>query len=450
MKEQDKFILDIKRMGINGEGIGYYNKLAIFVKDAIPGEGADIEITKSLPNMAYGKINTIKRKSKYRVEPRCKYYLDCGACQTMHIDNKKMGEFKRDLVIESLRRYTDLNPHSFEIKPTLVMEEPWHYRNKSTLAVRRVNGQNMVAMIKEGTNTTFGVDTCLVQDEKINDVNSKLIKLSNKLNIASFGCANYSLRYISTRCSKATRETQVCLIVKEYNSEIKGFVKNILIEGICDSLYVNINNDLHTHELFGEKTIHVGGKEAIIEQIDRYKFNIYPTTFFQLNTSQTEVLYKEVLKACKLTHKETVLDAYCGVGTIATYLASFSKNVVGIEYSGDSVVAAKENLKLNKKKNITYYQGDVVKLLPKLINNGMVFDVMVFDPPRTGLGEDTINTIINSKVEKLVYVSCNHSTLAKDLAKLTEHYNIKYIQPVDMFPNTSHVETVTLLTHTKK
>ncbi len=445
MKENERFILDIKRLGINGEGIGFYNKLAVFVKNAIPGEGIDVEVTKVLPKMAFAKAIEWKKVSPSRVEPKCMYYERCGACQVMHIDNKKMGEFKREAVIEALKRYTKLNPSSFEIKPTIVMEEPYNYRNKSTLIVRREMGKNAVAMIEENSNRHFAIKTCLVQDEKINEINAKIIALSNHLDIKSFGCEKYSWRYLVTRVTKGTRESLVCLVVYKYNEEIAKFADMIVKEKLADSVYVNINADDKTHEIFGPETIYVGGKKSIIENIDKYKFNIYPTTFFQLNTKQTEVLYAEVKKAAKLTHQERVLDAFCGVGTIASYVANVSKEVIGIEYNKEAIEAAKENLALNKIKNVKFYQGNTAKLLPKLISKDLTFDVAIFDPPRTGLGEDVLNTIMKSNIKRIVYVSCNPSTLAKDLAVLANKYKIRYIQPVDMFPQTSHVESITLL-----
>ena len=445
MEEKQSFILDIKRLGINGEGIGFYNKLAVFVKDTIPGEGVNVEITKVMPKMAFGKVLEFKRQSKSRVEPKCPYYLQCGACQTMHIDNQKMGEFKREAIIEAIRRYTKLNPQSFEIKQTITQENPYNYRNKSTLVVRRNMGKNAVSMIEEGTNKTFAIDSCMVQDEKINEINQKVIDLSNELDVKSFGCEAFSWRYLVTRVAKNTRESQVCLVVKKYDHEIQEFAKSIVGRKLADSVYVNINDDVKTHEIFGNETIFIGGKKSIIETIGKYKFNIYPTTFFQLNTAQTEILYEQVKKAAKLSHKERVLDAYCGVGTIATYLSNLSKEVVGVEYNKEAIIAAEENQRLNKIKNMSFSQGNTAKLLPELVNKDMTFDVAVFDPPRTGLGEELIDSILKANIKRIVYVSCNPSTLAKDLNLLTNDYKIRYIQPVDMFPFTAKVEAVVLM-----
>ena len=192
------------------------------------------------------------------------------------------------------------------------------------------------------------------------------------------------------------------------------------------------------------------GDKFIVENLGKIKYQIYPTTFFQLNTLQAEQLFNEVLKSCKLSFKETVLDAYCGVGTIGLFLAKMSKEVIGIEYNKDSVIAATENAKLNNIKNSKFFQGDATELLPKMINDGYNFDVVVVDPPRVGLGEKFIETILNTNIKRIVYVSCNPSTLAKDLNLLKEKYKVNYITPFDMFPQTPLVESVCVLTKNEK
>ena len=445
MKVNDRFILDIKRVGINGEGIGFYNKLAVFVKNAIPGEGIEVEVTKVLPKMAIAKIVNFKKTSPYRENPPCPYYEKCGACQTMHIDYTEMLKYKKELLIESIRRYTKLNPKQFEIRDTLGMDMPYHYRNKSTALVRKYNNKLTVAMIEEDSNRTIPVDNCLILDDKINEINKKILDIANKLNIKAFPDANYSLRYLITRVSKATRESLVCLIVYKLDPEIKNLLIEINKANICDSLYVNINTDSKTHLIFGEQTIYFAGKKSIVEKIGNFEYEIYPTTFFQLNSLQTANLYERVKKAAKLGINDVVLDAYCGVGTIGLYLSKTAKMVYGIEYNKDSVKYAYENADKNKVKNVSFYQGSVTKLLPELIKKGYNFDVCIVDPPRTGLGEEVANYLINNPIKKLVYVSCNHSTLAKDLNILTKKYKVRYIEPIDMFPMTSGIETITLL-----
>lgn len=442
--QNKEFILDIKRLGINGEGIGYYNRKAVFVKNAIPGEGINVRIVKEMPKMDIAEIVEFKKVSKDRVEPACKYYERCGACQTMHIKYQRTLELKRDLVIEAIRRYTKLNPLSFEIKKTIASDEIFNYRNKASLIVRSDKGILTTAMIEEGTNKSFAVDKCKIEDSLIHEVNSKILKLGTELKVKAYPNEDFSLRYIVTRVTKTTRKSLVCLVVKEFNEEIKNFSYSIVAKNLCDSLYVNVNPDLKTNEIIKGESLFIGGEKYIVEEIGKYKFKLFPSTFFQLNTKQTEKLYEETKKACKLSHQERVLDAYCGIGTISLYISNLAKEVVGIEYNKESVKAANENAKINKIKNVTFKQGDTAKVYKELIKDGH-FDVLVFDPPRTGLTKELIDMILDSNARRIVYVSCNPSTLAKDLDFLTTKYQIRYIQPIDMFPNTSHVESITLL-----
>ena len=440
-----QFILDIKRIGINGEGIGFYNNLAIFVKDAIPGEGVNVEITEVLPKMAYAKVVEYKHTSKARVEAKCPYYDTCGACQTMHIDYEQMCKFKRDLVIESLNRYTKINTRSFEIKPTIGMENPYGYRNKNAVSVFKNDGKTSIAMIQDGSDKWVKVDSCMVLHPKLNEVNKQILEAIDELQIPLYNVKHHRgvIRYLVTRISTLTNEVQVCFICVEKTSRIKELAQRVLkIDGVT-SVYENFN-EKRNGPMFGSVTNHIAGKEFIVESIGKVKYNLTPTTFFQLNPTQTKVMYDVVKKACKLSFKERVLDAYCGVGTIGLYLADLAKEVVGIEYNKASVVAATENARLNKIKNAKFYQGDAKELIPQMIAEEP-FDVIVLDPPRTGLQPELCEALNEYKINKIIYVSCNPATLAKDLEILKEVYNINSIQPLDMFPQTSAVECVCTL-----
>ena len=211
------------------------------------------------------------------------------------------------------------------------------------------------------------------------------------------------------------------------------------------SVYYSINNNLEDASIFGKEIVKVCGNDSIKEKIGDYYYNLLPNSFFQLNPTQAKVLYDEVKKACKLSFKENVLDAYCGVGSIGIYLAKWAKEVVGVESNKQAVVNAKENANINKIKNIRFIEGNASNVLPYLVKDHFIPDVMVFDPPRTGMTPDIKEAINKCLPKRIVYVSCNPASLAKDLAELTEEYQIKYIQPIDMFPFTSHVESVVLL-----
>ncbi len=447
MREKDKFILDIKRLGINGEGIGYYNKLAIFVNDAIPGEGVNVEITKVDKKMAFAKVIDYKKKSPNRVEVPCSYYKDCGGCNALHIKYEEMLNLKRDLVIESINRYTSINSKSFEIRPTVASPKPFNYRNKSQVPVRRnLDGNFETCMIKAKSNELVKVEDCLVNDEIINRLNKEILKLASELEIPPY-LAKYSrgvLRYLAIRVNKKG-EAMVCFICYEKNEKIKELAKRVIKLDNVVSVYENFNLSTKATELYGEETKLLEGSEFLIEQIGNIKYQLTPTTFFQLNTLQAENMFNQILKLAKLSRKERVLDAYCGVGAIGLYLAKMAKEVVGIETNPNSVLAAKANAKLNKINNAKFIEGDAKELLPQMIDNNESFDIIVADPPRTGLGEDFINAILKAEIKRFIYVSCNPSTLAKDLELLKDKYKISSITPYDMFPGSVHVESISLL-----
>ncbi len=446
MNEKDNFILDIKRLGINGEGIGFYNKTAVFVKNAIPGEGHNIEITKKDNKMAFGKTIEIKRISKDRIVPECQYFEECGGCNVSHISYKRMLEFKKESIIEALNRYTSLNPRSFEIKDTVPSDDIFYYRNRSQLNVKSVDSKYSVCMLKPNTNHIVPINNCLVQKKKINEINNEVVKLAEEMGISCY-IAKYQrgvLRYLITRVNEQN-EALVCFVCGEKNSKIKELAKKVIqIEGV-KGVYEAFNSSKKEIGFFSEEPVLLEGQPYIIEKLGKISYKIYPNTFFQLNTKQAEKMMEIVLKNSKLSLKERVLDAYCGVGAIGLYLAKMAKEVVGIEYNKDAVIAANENAKLNKIKNAKFLQADATLLLPQLLKEES-FDVLVVDPPRTGLTNEFINEVNNAKINRLIYVSCNPSTLAKDLEKLSNVYKINSITPIDMFPQTALTEAVVTLT----
>ena len=442
MKEKDSFILDIKRLGINGEGIGFYNKMAVFVENAIPGEGHSIEVSKVDGKMAFGKTIEIKHISKDRVNPSCPYYAECGGCNVSHISYEKMLEFKRDLLIEAISRYTTLNPKSFEIRKTIPSEDMLHYRNKSQLVVKKVDGKFSVCMLQPNSNMIVPIDSCLVQKKKINELNRNVLKLAEELDISPYitKFQRGLLRYLIIRVNE-NDEALVCIVCGERSNKIKELAKKVIeLPGVV-GVYESFNNSKKEVGFFGTEPQLLEGKPYIVEKLGKVMYRIYPNTFFQLNTKQAKNLFDVILKACKLSFKERVLDAYSGVGAIGLYLAHMAKEVVGIEYNKDAVTAANENAAMNKIKNAKFLQGDAALLLPKLIEEEP-FDVVVVDPPRTGLAEEFISTLLKTHIKRVIYVSCNPATLAKDLEKLSSAYQVNSITPLDMFPQTALVESI--------
>lgn len=446
MKIGDEFILDIKRLGINGEGIGYYNRLAVFVNNALPKEAHKVRVTRVEDKMAFAESLEIIHKSDSRVEPKCKHYNDCGGCSTMHINYDDMCRLKRDMVIEAISRYTKLNPRSFEIREMVKSDNIYNYRNRSILPVSMNKDHELqVCMIKTGTNHNVFIEDCLVHEKLINEINEKILYFADELKISCYNpkIKKGILRFISIRVNEK-EEAMVTFVCFEKSDLVKELAKKVISIPEVKSVYQNFNPSLKQGNIFSKQSELLEGEDHLMMSLGNIQYKTYPTTFFQLNTNQARKMNELVLKACKLSLKETVVDAYCGVGSISLFLAKMAKKVIGIEYDEDAIELAKENAKLNKLKNTEFYSGDSAKVFGEIIGKENV-DVLVVDPPRTGLDNAFIDKIMDSNIKKIIYVSCNPATLAKNLDVLSKKYNINSITPLDMFPFTSNIESITTL-----
>ena len=445
MKEQDKFILDIKRLGINGEGIGFYKRLAVFVDNAIPGEGHNVCVTKVLDKMAFAETFEIKHTSPDRIDILCPHYKECGGCNVSHIKYNKMLEFKRDLIIETLNRYSKINPKAFEIKQTLRSDLIYNYRNRSISSIKKIGEEYKPCMINPKTNEVISIDSCMLQNNIINELNEKILKLAYDMNISLY-LPKFNrgiLRYISIRINQKN-EALVCLVCGEKTNRIKELASEIIKLDNVKGVYENFNTSKKEGVFFGPEMNLLEGEEYIIEEFNNVKYKLYPNTFFHLNTKQANNLYDVVLKSCKLSKKETVLFTNSGIGLVPVYLAKMTKEVIGIEYNKELINMANENAKLNKLNNTKFYQGDTSQLLSKMLEDKEV-DIVVLEPSKTGVDPSVIDTIINNSIKKVIYVSSNLVSMAKDLDKLSNAYNINAITPIDMLPQTTGVECVALL-----
>jgi len=450
LKEGQEVIVDIKRLGINGEGIAFYKKLAVFVNNAIPGEGVNVRITKILNKMAFAEVVNFKHSSDDRVIAKCPFYNECGGCQTMHIKYDKMCDYKRELVKEAIDRYTKLNSKSFEIKKTFGMVNPFNYRFKSQLTATSFNDKISLGLIKPNSNRVTVIDNCLTQNEIVNDINNKVVELLNKYSLTAYDPKTLKgdIRNVVVRVSHYNLEAQVTIVYayKRLDGKLAKLAKDIMkIEHVV-SVAKTYHDTYDDGLIIQKECVILEGKETITETIGKFKFELSPESFFQLNPVQTENLYEFALKAAKLSHKENILDLYCGAGTIGIYMSKMANKIIGVELNEAAVKNAILNAKLNKVKNAEFYAGSVNQVLPQLAKKNINIDVLVCDPPRMGLGREVCKTILDNEFKRVVYISCNPATLAKDLDLLSKKYNVNYIQPVDMFPFTSHVETVCLLT----
>lgn len=443
-----KFPLTIKRLGINGEGVGFFKRNVVFVKGALPGEEVTVKITKLQRNFAEAEILAIRKASADRQEAPCPVYDECGGCQLQHMTYEAQLKNKRDIIIQALEKYVPEIAANAEVRPTLGMDNPWHYRNKSQFQVRKEGKRVYAGLFAEGSNRLLNINDCLVQHPITSKITVATRKILQKLNITIYDgkTLNGLVRTIVVRTGIRTGETQICLVTtrKELPHKAELIERIKKIDPAIVSITQNINRE-KTSLIFGDETIVLDGKETIHEELGELAFDLSSRAFFQLNPEQTVHLYNEIKKAAALTGKEAVVDAYCGVGTIGLWLARDAKEVRGMDVVPESVGDAKNNARNHGFQNARYYTGKAEDLLARWHREKFTPDVITVDPPRTGLDRKFIESVLKIKPKRLVYTSCNPSTLAKDLQQLSKIYDVVYLQPVDMFPQTAHVEVVTQL-----
>ncbi|OCA82599.1 23S rRNA (uracil(1939)-C(5))-methyltransferase RlmD [Bacillus sp. FJAT-27986] len=446
VREGQEILLTIKRLGINGEGVGYYKRQVVFVPGALPDEIVEVKITKVHPKYSEGLVKKIKKASPHRVEAPCPVYDVCGGCQLQHLEYSQQLKEKRDIVIQSLERHSQYDASNVDIRPTIGMENPWNYRNKNQFQVgTNETGKLIAGLYAANTHNLIDIPNCIVQHEATNKVTRTVLDILQEFGLPSYDEKKKSgiVKTVVTRVGFSSDQVQVVIItISEKLPKKRQIIEEInkrLPEVV--SIVQNVNKE-QTPLIFGEKTIHLWGEEAIEEELGDLSYELSARTFFQLNPVQTVKLYDEVKKAARLHGHERVVDAYCGVGTIGLWLADFCKEVRGMDVIPESIEDAIQNAKKHHMDNVSFEVGKAEVLMPKWLREGWKPDVVVVDPPRSGLDHKLMDAILRTRPRKIVYVSCNPSTLAKDLDYLSKKYRPKYIQPVDMFPQTSHIECV--------
>lgn len=449
IEEGMKFPLTIKRLGINGEGIGYYKRNVVFVPGALPGEEITAQITTVKRNFAEARILKMRTASPHRQTPPCPIYDACGGCQLQHLEYSQQLVEKRDLVMQALERY--LKGANVKVENTIGMEDPWRYRNKSQFQTRLKGTKVIAGLFAEGSHQLLDIEQCIVQHPDTTVITNAVKRILEELKMPIYDGKTMKgiIRTIVVRTGVQTGEIQLVLVTTRAKLPQKELLLEKLqkIDTNLVSIVQNINKE-KTSLIFGDETITLYGKDTIHEELGELAFDLSARAFFQLNPSQTVALYDEIKRAAQLTGNESIVDAYCGVGTIGLWLADGAKEIRGMDVIHESVVDAKANA---KKQGVTakYVTGTAEKWLELWASEGFVPDVLTVDPPRTGLADSLLKTILKVQPKRFVYTSCNPSTLAKDLQQLSKVYDIKYIQPVDMFPQTAQVEAVTLLERKK-
>jgi len=444
------YTVKIDGVGSDGQGVGRLNDgFAVFVPNALPGETVSALIIKVKSNYCVGKLLEVVVPSDSRVKPDCPVALRCGGCSLLHCAYPFQLDLKQQIVEQAFGRIG-----KFADPPIarIIAGQPFRYRNKSIFPVSESDGLPQIGFYSKRSHTVVSVEDCLIEPE----INSRVIKLIGGY-IADSGISIYNenshsglLRHVLLRVGFATGEVMVCLVINGDGIPKPSLLIEQFINDIPGFSTMAINkNKSRTNVVLGDQTTTLYGSGVIHDYIGDLRFEISPVTFFQVNATQTKVLYDIVLEFASLTGAEVVIDAFCGIGTISLFLARFAKHVYGVEIVSESVLSAKRNAEANSIHNVTFYNEPAESWLPAFSQNIKSNpDIIVLDPPRKGCDVELLQAIGSLSLRKVIYVSCDMGTLARDTRRLADMgYVLMAVQPVDMFPQTSHVEAVVLLEH---
>ena len=447
-RKNDIVTLDIEDCGVDGEGIGKADGFTVFVKDAVIGDRVTAKIMKAKKNYGYGRLMEILKPSPYRAEPKCAFARQCGGCQLQALSYEQQLAFKEKKVrghLERIGGFTEL-----PMEPIIGMDEPYHYRNKAQFPVgKNKEGRIITGFYAGRTHTIIENRDCALGVSQNKEVLDRVIA-----HMEAYGIEPYNeetgkglVRHILIRYGFFTGEVMVCLVLN--GSSIPQ--KETLIEHLLEipgmtSITINVNKK-RSNVILGEEIRLLWGKPYITDKIGDISYQISPLSFFQVNPLQTGKLYSKALEYADLHGEETVWDLYCGIGTISLFLAQKAKFVRGVEIIPAAIENANDNARLNGIENVEFFVGKAEEVLPaEYKKNGIYADVIVVDPPRKGCEESLLATMIEMQPKRIVYVSCDSATLARDLKYLCERgYELRKVCPVDQFGGTVHVETVVLL-----
>ncbi|WP_455710015.1 23S rRNA (uracil(1939)-C(5))-methyltransferase RlmD [Paenibacillus chitinolyticus] len=454
VEKNGEYTAEIIGIGHDGEGVGRVEGFTLFVPGALPGERVRLKVLKLKKQYGYAKLLDVLESSPDRVGAPCPIYDKCGGCQLQHLDYAAQLKVKRQLVVDNLERIgklkvakeADAEADGIVVYPTIGMSDPWRYRNKAQVPFGEEQGGLVGGFYAQGSHRIIDMEACLIQHANNDEVIAKVKEIGRGLGIRAYREETHEglLRHVVVKVGFRTGEIMVVLVtngkeiphVEEWIEKIRAAIPGVA--SICQ----NVNTG-RTNVIFGATTRVLWGREVIYDYIGDVKFAISARSFFQVNPVQTEALYGKALEYAGLTGGETVVDAYCGIGTISLFLAKHAKKVYGVEIVPEAIEDAKRNAELNGIRNAEFAVGGAEDVLPEWQRAGVRPDVIVVDPPRKGCDERLLDTILQLRPERVVYVSCNASTLARDLRLLEEGgYRTVCVQPVDMFPHTVHVESV--------
>ncbi|MFB0843374.1 23S rRNA (uracil(1939)-C(5))-methyltransferase RlmD [Paenibacillus oleatilyticus] len=474
--KNEEYIADIVGLGHDGEGVGRVNGFTLFIQGALPGEKVRAKVLKMKKQYGYAKLLKIIEASPDRIDAPCPIYKQCGGCQLQHLSYDAQLRWKRQLVVDNLERIGKLQvagakaesgaaemeavadagveagsgstmAEGIVVHPTLGMSDPWRYRNKAQVPIGLAAGEEgglIGGFYAQGSHRIIDMEACLIQHENNDAVVAAVKRIASELGIRPYNeeTGKGLLRHVIARYGFNTGEIMVVLVTNGRDIPRRDELVGLIREAIPDvrSICQNVNRQ-QTNVIFGDETRVLWGSEVIYDTIGDIRFAISARSFYQVNPVQTEVLYRKALDYAGLSGEETVIDAYCGIGTISLFLAQKAREVYGVEIVPEAIEDAKRNALVNEIRNVRFEVGGAEVVIPEWKRQGIEPDVIVVDPPRKGCDAALLETILAMRPERVVYVSCNPSTLARDLRVLEDGgYRAVEVQPVDMFPHTVHVE----------
>lgn len=452
MKKNDTVEVEIIDIGSGGEGIGKVDGFAIFIKDAIVGDVVEVKIMKAKKSYGYGRIIKVIKPSEFRVDPICGVAKQCGGCQVQEMDYKKQLEFKELKVRNHLQRIGGFAPEFLDgvMKPILGMEEPVAYRNKAQFPIATdKEGEIVTGFYAKGTHSIIPNTDCAIGVDVNEEVLETVTRFMKFERISAYDeeSGKGLVRHVLIRYGFATKEIMVCIVINgngipNHQELVDELMKIEGMTSICIS-----KNKKKTNVIMGENFEVLAGQGYITDYIGDVQYQISPLSFFQVNPIQTDVLYGKALEYAGLTGTETVWDLYCGIGTISLFLAQKAKKVYGVEIIPQAIDNAVVNAQINSMENVEFFVGKAEEVLPREYAENKVYaDVIVVDPPRKGCDESLLATMVEMAPKRIVYVSCDSATLARDLKYLVaEGYKVEEVTPVDMFPHTVHCEVTCYL-----
>lgn len=440
LKKNDEIEVDVTRLGANGEGIANFNGKVIFVPFVLPGEKAKIHIINDKNSFLVAKLVELKTKSNARVTPKCPYFEKCGGCDIQHLDYSHQLKLKTELVRDALSKYAKID---FDVPLAVSSENEFRYRNKFAFPVQNENGELKIGMYRKNSHNIIPIDDCLLQSENAKVI-LKLFKeymLENKILAFDEKTHKGLVKHIVVR-ENGSQFILTVVVTDEKFDNFNPLVEKLKTQFSSFGVVKNINK-LNNNVIFGEKDVWIYGLKEL--ELSEFGINYFVSnrSFLQVNDDVKHKIYEKIIELS--SEKDYIIDAYSGAGLLSSVLAKHAKNVVGVEIVKQATDNANKLKELNHLENLTNINGDCAVVLPKLIQNEKNDFLVVLDPPRKGVDKKVLQAILDAKPSEIIYLSCNPATLARDLTELVKEYNLDFVQPYDMFPQTANVETLVKL-----